>query len=123
LLVEGHNYKTAAKEVGTTVHAVSFHIEEHLRCSSYSGPPGDSEVINMGPLELGTNRDGSDFSSNPERVESAEDCRRLCSKSAACRAMTFVSSPNNLPGGSCWLKTTIPPPSSRSDMTSAVKLQ
>jgi len=27
LLVEGHNYKTAAKEVGTTVHAVSFHMK------------------------------------------------------------------------------------------------
>ena len=27
LLVEGHKYKTAAKEVGTTVHAVSFHMK------------------------------------------------------------------------------------------------
>jgi DNA-binding NarL/FixJ family response regulator len=27
LLVEGHNYKTAAREVGTTVHAVSFHMK------------------------------------------------------------------------------------------------
>src|SRR5215469_7479576 len=27
LLVEGHNYKTAAKEIGTTVHAVSFHMK------------------------------------------------------------------------------------------------
>jgi DNA-binding NarL/FixJ family response regulator len=27
LLVEGHNYKTASKEVGTTVHAVSFHMK------------------------------------------------------------------------------------------------
>src|SRR5262245_41130508 len=27
LLVEGHNYKTAAKEVGTTIHAVSFHMK------------------------------------------------------------------------------------------------
>ncbi len=27
LLVEGHNYKTAAKEVGTSVHAVSFHMK------------------------------------------------------------------------------------------------
>jgi DNA-binding NarL/FixJ family response regulator len=27
LLVEGHNYKTAAKEVGTTVHAISFHMK------------------------------------------------------------------------------------------------
>jgi DNA-binding NarL/FixJ family response regulator len=26
LLVEGHNYKTAAAEVGVTVHAVSFHM-------------------------------------------------------------------------------------------------
>jgi len=27
LLVQGHNYKTAATEVGTTVHAVSFHMK------------------------------------------------------------------------------------------------
>jgi DNA-binding NarL/FixJ family response regulator len=27
LLVEGHNYKTAAKEVGCTVHAISFHMK------------------------------------------------------------------------------------------------
>lgn len=27
LLVEGHNYKTAAKEVSTSVHAVSFHMK------------------------------------------------------------------------------------------------
>ncbi len=27
LLVEGHNYKTAAQEVGTTVHAISFHMK------------------------------------------------------------------------------------------------
>jgi DNA-binding NarL/FixJ family response regulator len=26
-LVEGHNYKAAAIEVGTTVHAVSFHMK------------------------------------------------------------------------------------------------
>jgi DNA-binding NarL/FixJ family response regulator len=26
LLVEGHNYKTAAAELGVTVHTVSFHL-------------------------------------------------------------------------------------------------
>ena len=26
MLVEGHNYKTAAAEIGVTVHAVSFHM-------------------------------------------------------------------------------------------------
>jgi DNA-binding NarL/FixJ family response regulator len=26
LLVEGHNYKTAAAEIGVTVHAISFHM-------------------------------------------------------------------------------------------------
>jgi DNA-binding NarL/FixJ family response regulator len=26
LLVEGHNYKTAAEEIGVTVHAISFHM-------------------------------------------------------------------------------------------------
>lgn len=27
LLVEGHNYKTAAREIGSTVHAISFHMK------------------------------------------------------------------------------------------------
>jgi DNA-binding CsgD family transcriptional regulator len=26
MLVEGHTYKTAAKDLGVTVHAVSFHM-------------------------------------------------------------------------------------------------
>ena len=26
LLVEGHNYKTAAKELGVTAHTISFHL-------------------------------------------------------------------------------------------------
>jgi len=39
LLVEGHNYKTAAKEVGSSLHAVSFHmrnIYEKLQVHSKS---------------------------------------------------------------------------------------
>jgi DNA-binding NarL/FixJ family response regulator len=36
MLVDGHNYKTAAAELGVTVHAVSFHMRrvyEKLRCT------------------------------------------------------------------------------------------
>jgi DNA-binding NarL/FixJ family response regulator len=39
LLIEGHNYKTAAKEVGSSIHAVSFHmrnIYEKLQVHSKS---------------------------------------------------------------------------------------
>jgi len=39
LLIEGHNYKTAAKEVGSSLHAVSFHmrnIYEKLQVHSKS---------------------------------------------------------------------------------------
>ncbi len=39
MLVEGHNYKTAAAEIGVTVHAVSFHmrnIYEKLQVHSKS---------------------------------------------------------------------------------------
>ena len=38
-LVDGHNYKTAAAELGVTVHAVSFHMRrvyEKLRVHSKS---------------------------------------------------------------------------------------
>jgi DNA-binding NarL/FixJ family response regulator len=40
LLVEGHNYKTAAVEIGVTVHAISFHmrrIYEKLEVHSRTG--------------------------------------------------------------------------------------
>ena len=77
---------------------------------------------NMGPLELHTNRQGSDFSPNPEHTNSPEGCARLCSDSLSCKAMTFVNSPNNLPGGDCWLKTNKPPQTPRADMTSAEKV-
>ena len=39
MLVDGHNYKTAAAELGVTVHAVSFHMRrvyEKLRVHSKS---------------------------------------------------------------------------------------
>jgi PAN domain len=77
----------------------------------------------MGPLEMGVNRHGSDFSPNPEKVESPEACSRLCDSSAACKAMTFVRSPQGLPGGDCWLKIAVPEPTPRSDMISAVKIR
>jgi hypothetical protein len=88
-----------------------------------SGGASSEYPSNMGPLELQTNRNGSDFSPNPERTAGPEACAQLCSVAAACRAMTYVSSPNNLPGGSCWLKTSQPATSTRLDMTSALKLR
>ena len=39
MLVDGHNYKTAAAELGVTVHAISFHMRhvyEKLRVHSKS---------------------------------------------------------------------------------------
>ena len=81
----------------------------------------NSYPSNMGPLELRTDRHGEDFSPNPEHTEGPEACARLCGSTPTCKAMTYVLSPNGLPAGDCWLKKTVPPPSPRSDMTSAVK--
>ena len=116
--------------LGTLGGAVITNLDKFGGGNSNSGNGGggelettaDSYPANMGPLELHTNRQGSDFSPNAERVESPEDCARLCGKTGACRAMTFVGSPNNLPGGTCWLKYAIPSASPRDDMTSAIKL-
>jgi PAN domain len=83
--------------------------------------PAGTYPRNMKPLELHTNRDKGDFGPNPARTESAEACARLCGEAPNCKAMTFVSSPNGVPGGECWLKSVVPPATPRPDMTSAVK--
>jgi hypothetical protein len=93
---------------------------------SASPPPNVPEsafATNMGPLMMKTNLQGHDFSPNPERVESPEACSRLCGETKDCKAMTYVMSPNNIPGGDCWLKTIVPKPEpiERPDMISAIK--
>lgn len=72
----------------------------------------------MGPLEARTNRQGEDFRDYAFRVVSAEDCRIACDSINDCKAMTFVRSGNI---GDCWLKHSVPPTSTHSAMTSAVK--
>ena len=53
LLVEGHNYKTAAAELGVSVNTISFHMRQHLR----EAP---------GPLQVGGRRQGA---AQPDRLE------------------------------------------------------
>ena len=113
--------------VGTIVAAVIGNSEKLFPHPQPTPPPRRAIVTssaypaNMGPLELRTDRHGGDFSPNPEHTEGPEACARLCGTTPACKAMTYVLSPNGLPAGDCWLKKTVPPTSSKSDMTSAVK--
>lgn len=74
----------------------------------------------MGSLEGGTNRTGGDLSTVGIQSNSAAECSDLCLSDQNCRAMTFVKH-DNANGGICWLKGSIPSPSSDQAMVSAIK--
>jgi hypothetical protein len=75
----------------------------------------------MGPLELATNRNGSDLFNPGIQVKNASECSNMCEQNVRCQAMTFVQHPN-ANGGICWLKGSVPSPSPHTVMTSAVKV-
>ena len=77
-----------------------------------------SEVIVMGPLEAGVNRQGLDFSAFAPTAANAALCAEMCRVNNQCRAMTYVISQ-----GTCWLKSGVPAPlpPGGPDYVSAVK--
>ena len=77
----------------------------------------------MGPLEIGQDRYGSDFSPLPQLVGTADICASLCSTNLECKAMTFVKRPDDFGGGDCWLKKEVPEPTPNPAMVSAVKVR
>ncbi|MES2018347.1 MAG: PAN domain-containing protein [Pseudomonadota bacterium] len=113
--------------IGTVMAAVITNSEKlfgaHPTPSATQGPvvTAPSYPANMDPLELRTDRHGEDFSLSPEHTEGPVACAQMCSALPACKAMTYVLSPNGLPAGDCWLKKAAPTPSARSDMTSSLK--
>ena len=80
-------------------------------------PPAPKRVV-MGPLEIGTNRQGYDFDANGRPAGNAELCADMCRADASCDAMTYVKST-----GICWMKNGVPAASADADMVSAVKVK
>ena len=82
---------------------------------------GKDTPSRMGPLEGGTNRQGTDLAGTGIQINGAAECSDLCRDNSNCRAMTFVKHANQS-GGICWLKSTAASPTPNSAMVSAVKL-
>ena len=82
-------------------------------------PPSPKKSVTvMGPLEIGTNRQGNDFDAFGKPAANAELCAEMCRADSACDAMTFVKST-----GLCWLKNGVPAGSADADMTSSIKVE
>lgn len=75
----------------------------------------------MGPLEIGMNRQGSDFSLVPILLGSPQECSTLCSRNPACKAMTYVKRSDDFAGGDCWMKKEVPDLTPAPNMVSAKK--
>ncbi len=90
--------------------------------SASSGSGGSSHLPThfMGPLEGGTNRQGSDLSAVGIQSNNASECSDLCDRDDNCMAMTFVKH-NNANGGICWPKGSVASPAPNQSMVSAVK--
>ena len=80
--------------------------------------PSKDEPIVMGPLEIGTNRQGNDFDAFGKPAGNAELCAEMCRADSNCDAMTYVKST-----GICWLKNGVPAASADEDMVSAKKVR
>ena len=72
----------------------------------------------MGPLEIGTNRQGNDFNAYGFSAMNAQICAEICRKDERCDAMTYVESLKT-----CWPKRGVPNTSPNPDMISAVKIR
>lgn len=95
--------------------------------TSQQSPPSDpfTPDVSAGivpPLELNTNRPGSDYHNFVVRTADPNACLAACQQDTHCRAWTFV---NRGVGGSiyarCWLKDIVPAPQPDSCCTSGTK--
>jgi hypothetical protein len=119
----------AAHRVYTSCEASSLDFLSKLKVNLGGCPkpqdPGPSEShVNrfMGPLELKTNRQGSDYSPLSIHAATADECSSKCDQLEWCKAMTFVTNPGNpFGGGDCWLKKAAPDPTPNPYMASAKK--
>lgn len=89
--------------------------------SSANNQDGASKIAsNMGPLEIGTNRPGRDFSDFGVRARDAAECSQWCAEDDRCLAMSFLARPPPS-DGICWLKGSVPAATANPAMVSAVK--
>src|SRR5438270_7330121 len=85
--------------------------------SEPSEQPVPAKVV-MGPLEIGSNRQGFDFDAFGQPAANAPRCAELCRTDSSCDAMTYVKST-----GRCWLKKGVPAASADADMISSIKVK
>lgn len=81
-------------------------------------PPPTPKPVVMGPLEIGTNRQGNDFDAFGKPTANAQLCAEMCRAETGCDAMTYVKST-----GICWMKNGVPAASADADMISSVKVK
>jgi len=90
--------------------------------SASKGPAGAATVVVPGPsimtFEPHVNRNLRDYTSTA--VKSAQDCSNLCLGAAQCASFTLVKEGTSQ-YGTCWLKSTVPPPEPCDNCTSGVK--
>src|SRR5262245_27558470 len=71
-------------------------------------------------MEVDSNRFGSDYrgfdAANPQL------CQAACANEAACKAWTWVKPGIQGPGGKCWLKNQVPPPTANACCVSGMKI-
>jgi hypothetical protein len=111
-------WKWVAGIVGTVIAGVLLQLSTDflgIRHKDSTTVPVDRQVV-MGPLELGTNRQGNDFDAYGKAAANAELCAEMCRSDTSCDAMTYVKST-----GLCWLKSGIPAPTPNPDMVSSIK--
>ena len=78
-------------------------------------PTSPSQVASLGKLQVGVNRVGDDYRSQPA-VTTAQACQALCMGEGQCKAWTWVAAEKR-----CWLKSSVPVASKGDCCTSGVK--
>jgi hypothetical protein len=99
--------------------APSYSANEQRRPESPRSDKADVnsiQHITMGPLEMGTNRQGYDFDAFGKGAPNVELCAEMCRVEPDCKAVTYVISLKT-----CWMKNHVPPATSNPDMISSVK--
>lgn len=89
-------------------------------CNALPAGVGDIVGGTTGALEVGYDRNGSDYRSFGMNGAGAEACRDACRAESRCRAFTWTRPGYQDPGGKCWLKDAVPRQSRLAQATSGV---
>ncbi|MEZ5668254.1 MAG: PAN domain-containing protein [Alphaproteobacteria bacterium] len=72
-------------------------------------------------LEYGVTRTGGDYANFDLAAANPMMCRAACQADAACQAWTYVNPGVQGPNARCWLKSSVPPPTTNACCVSGVK--